>query len=406
MYRGGCVLITAGRGFGQWRRVAANDATTLKLAAPWRVAPDAASEYCVEKFFVENTYFANVNDTPGRLSLWLDSIGCLVDSHRDVFSSGLDVWGSENTTPKAEEHRPGKPNYFPSFYNHFARCWLDGAPVWFFCNAHSDAASRGPVLFGCRMTECMANQAHAVRTGFAVQRAYSGAVSVGGHVPRDLAAPQAERVGLSHTIVANNSLSWTPVGVTVGQFARKTFIVGNTFEGVEQPLLDWGMRTFFLGNARQRLDPQGRRQEPLADVRSERELAPAGTVETPRDADRDGVYAQTRILSLRRDDFHFARRFAERTIRHADAHRFQFFADRIRGVEVLCAVRVLARLDQFCRLGIGRFGAEVHHIKNSIGLSHEVENSPDLVAVQFFAIEESIDLANEGKELSESLGYV
>ena len=55
-------------------------AGTLTLALPWRVVPDATSEYCVEKFFVENTYFANVNDTPGRLSLWLDCIGCLVDS--------------------------------------------------------------------------------------------------------------------------------------------------------------------------------------------------------------------------------------------------------------------------------------------------------------------------------------
>ena len=271
-YRGGCVLITAGRGFGQWRRVTANDAATLTLASPWRVVPDATSEYCVEKlFFVENTYFANVNDTPGRLSLWLDCIGCLVDSHRDVFSGGLDVWGSENTSPRSVEHRRGKPNCYPSFYNHFARCWLDGAPAWFYCEVHKDATLRGPMLFACRMTECMANRAHAARTGFPMQRDYSGAVSVGGHVPRESAAPQSEYVGLSHTIVANNSLSWTPVGVTVSQFARKTFVVGNTFEGVEQPLLDWGLRTFFLGNTRQLLDPQGHRQKPLADVRSERE---------------------------------------------------------------------------------------------------------------------------------------
>ena len=184
VYRGACVLITAGRGFGQWRRITANDATTLTLAEPWRVVPDATSEYCAERFFVENTYFANVNDTPGRLSLWLDCIGCLVDSHRDVFSGGLDVWGGENTSPKDVEHQPGQPNYYPSFYNHFARCWLDGASVWFYCDVRNDAVPRGPMLFGCRMTECMANQAHAARTGFPMQRPYSGAVSVGGHVPR------------------------------------------------------------------------------------------------------------------------------------------------------------------------------------------------------------------------------
>jgi hypothetical protein len=99
---------------------------------------------------------------------------------------------------------------------------------------------------------------------------------VGGHVPRELASPQSDRVGLQHTIVADNSLSWTPVGVTVGQYARKTFVVGNTFEGVEQPLLDWGLRTFFLNNTRQRLNEQGHTQEPLADVRSEREVRAGG----------------------------------------------------------------------------------------------------------------------------------
>ncbi len=83
-----------------------------------------------------------------------------------------------------------------------------------------------PPMSRFRMTECMANRAHAARTGSAMQRPYSGAVGVGGHVPRELASPQSERVGLSHTIVANNSLNWTPVGVTVGQFARKTFVTG------------------------------------------------------------------------------------------------------------------------------------------------------------------------------------
>ena len=32
----------------------ANDATTLTLAAPWRVVPDATSECCAKRFFVES----------------------------------------------------------------------------------------------------------------------------------------------------------------------------------------------------------------------------------------------------------------------------------------------------------------------------------------------------------------
>ena len=227
VYRGACVLITAGRGFGQWRRVTANDATTLKLALPWCIVPDDTSEYCVEKFFVENTYFANVNDTPGRLSLWLDCIGCLVDSHRDVFSGGLDVWGGENTSPKSVEHRPGKPNFYPSFYNHFARCWLDGRRPGSI--AMSTRTPRHAAQFFWLPHDGVHGQPGPCRPdGLCDATPLQWRVSVGGHVPRELVEPQSERVGPSHTIVANNSLSWTPVGVTVGQFAQKTFVVGNS----------------------------------------------------------------------------------------------------------------------------------------------------------------------------------
>jgi hypothetical protein len=31
-----------------------------------------------------------------------------------------------------------------------------------------------------------------------------------------------------YTILAHNSLNWTPLAVTVGQFARKTFVVSVT----------------------------------------------------------------------------------------------------------------------------------------------------------------------------------
>lgn len=66
------------------------------------------------------------------------------------------------------------------------------------------------------------------------------------------------------------------MGITVGQYARKTCLFGNTFEGVDQPLLDWGLRTFFLNNTRLRLDQQGHAQEPLPHVRSEREVRAGG----------------------------------------------------------------------------------------------------------------------------------
>ena len=67
--RDATVLLISGHGFGQYRRVTDNTRTTLTVEKPWNVVPDATTEYVVAPQFVENAFFANLNNTPCRMSL-------------------------------------------------------------------------------------------------------------------------------------------------------------------------------------------------------------------------------------------------------------------------------------------------------------------------------------------------
>lgn len=162
-----------------------NTADTLTLDRPWRVLPDATSEYVVGQFFAENHWYGNQNNTPGRTSLWYEQIGNVISHQRDVFAGGLDIWGSDLTdrTKSADPNAPAKP--------------------------------------------------------------------------------ETRRVAVSHTLVTDKQVSYTGRGISVSDTARKTFLLGNEFERVAQPILDWGLRTRHRGNRVYQLDEQGERSTPL-----------------------------------------------------------------------------------------------------------------------------------------------
>ena len=77
--------------------------------------------------------------------------------------------------------------------------------------------------------------------------------------------PRTNRVALSHTIVADNSISHTPRGISVSDPARKTFLLRNEFEEVKSPILDWGVSTSQEGNRMITIDERGDHTEPLPD---------------------------------------------------------------------------------------------------------------------------------------------
>lgn len=275
IWREGEVLIVSGRGFGQHRAVVDNTVDTLTLREPWRVTPDATSQYVVGQYFVENSWYANFNDTPGRMSLWLECIGNVVEKHRDAFAGGIDVWGEDSTRPDEPVERPHNLGYvdhhfMPSRYNVIHDGWFDGSFVKLWSKAPINSPFGGPAHFGNYIAGNHIRQPHRVRTGFELTPRIDAGIWVGNRSGRDMTKPDTNPVALSHTIIADNSISHTPRGISVADTARKTFLLRNEFEQVDMPILDWGGDTVRQGNVIRMLDQDGERTVPVPTARERR----------------------------------------------------------------------------------------------------------------------------------------
>jgi len=105
---------------------------------------------------------------------------------------------------------------------------------------------------------------HSYRTGFNFVRPQAEAgISVGGG---------AGRAGTSHTVVADNFLASTYSGISVSGTARKTFLLRNEFDHVDEPINDRGARTVLQGNKRSGRGQTDAADATLADARSDRDL--------------------------------------------------------------------------------------------------------------------------------------
>jgi hypothetical protein len=260
------VLITHGRGFGQYRRVIDNTEDTMVLESPLRVVPNADSEFSVGMKYLESVFFANLNNTPSRLSLWLDCVGCVVEDHRDVFAGGLDVWGQDRSDTQAAREEQQRNRFHPSYYNLFRNCWLDGSHALLWSNLTPSRAYRGVPLFGNYICDNRLRASHVRRTGFASFRAARGAIQIG-NPSDDVTQPQSRQVALSHTVVSGNYIACNDVGILVSDYARKTFLVGNEFQEVDRAILDWGSETISRRNGSRVVDERGKIARSLSDSR-------------------------------------------------------------------------------------------------------------------------------------------
>lgn len=263
-HRQATVLLISGRGFGQYRRVTDNTSTTLTVDRPWNVAPDATTEYLVAPQFVENAFFANLKNTPGRLSLWLDCVANQVEMHRDGHAKGIDLWGGDASAVSDTGVATGLSKFFPAWYNTFVNGWMDGTALWLGTpGAHANNAHVGYPNFGNYVVRNRIREPHTYRTGFDADPRSAAGISVGGG---------QGRAGTSHTIVAGNFLASTYTGISVADTARKTFLLRNEFDHVDEPISDRGARTIRQGNQRTGRVPRDPADAALADGRSERDF--------------------------------------------------------------------------------------------------------------------------------------
>lgn len=263
LFRDATVLVISGRGFGQYRRVIGNTEDTLTLERPWNVLPDATTEYVVSPMFTENAFFANLNNTPCRLSLWLDCVANIVELHRDDHSKGADLWGEDNSVVDEKGIAKDVTRFYPAYYNMFFNNWMDGSALWLGVKgAASRNAHKGYPIFGNLAVGNRIRQPHEHRTGnkYSPRSSAAGVMVTGG----------AGRAGASHTIIQDNLLASTYTGVEIGPMARKTLVLKNQFDHVDDPIEDHGIRTVVKGNVL--VDGRGSSETAIADTSSERDL--------------------------------------------------------------------------------------------------------------------------------------
>lgn len=215
MHRDSVLLITAGRGFGQYRTVVGNTATMLQLDRPWLVQPDNTSQYVVGRMYLENDFFANLNDTPLRTSLWMDCIATVLDRHRCEHSKGIDICATGNAFKNRGFH--------PAWYNMIHNCWMDGAAVSLLSTPPPGKPHKGVLMFGNFVTGNRIRQPHMRRTGS--ERSTSAAAGI---------TASGEQ---SHTIISGNAISCTYVGIHFRRGAGNAIIDSNRFDNVDLPIL-------------------------------------------------------------------------------------------------------------------------------------------------------------------------
>ena len=244
-YKDAYVLISAGRGFGQYRRVLDNTKDTLMLEQPWRVQPDETSEYAVGDFFVESAFFDNFNNGLGRMSVWLDCISVVVDRHRDIAAGGLDVWGRDTSvvSEKNELARPGM--YNPAWYNMVLNGNMEGSRISMVDGEAPSAPYRGPILFNNSIVGNTLNSP-AYRNAGQRKRPAAG-IDFDDYQMNSIRGIRSGRT--THTVIADNTIAGAEVGIRVPQNIYKTFLIGNIFENTAQPILDRGMQTRLRSNS-------------------------------------------------------------------------------------------------------------------------------------------------------------
>ncbi|WP_372932073.1 H-X9-DG-CTERM domain-containing protein, partial [Mariniphaga sediminis] len=266
-YKDAMVVITKGKGFGQYRRVINNTENKLIIHKPWNVLPNEDSEYVVGNMYTENVFYGNVNNSPTRMSLWLDCLANTVELYRDEFSGGIDIWGQDRAYIDKNGYLKDGHKFWFSYYNMILNSWLDGSSVKIVTGVKSPSVYNGTPLFGNFVANNKIRYPYMNRTGFTHKS--EGDYGAGIYLS---ASSEADKAISSHSIIANNYITYATKGISVPENANKTFLLNNEFNEVRNPINDNGARTICTGNKSEAADQKGRLVANIENYRSKREL--------------------------------------------------------------------------------------------------------------------------------------
>ena len=138
-------VVVAGRGFGQYARIADNTADTLTLVTPWRVSPDGSTTLVIGDYFAETVFLAQNDRRSGAaFQFWGNCLANTVDGLHSYEAEGIIFWAINGSDY-------GEGAFF-SYYNEILNSYMIGmGHVEFRGGAHLDKAKRyveAPIIAG------------------------------------------------------------------------------------------------------------------------------------------------------------------------------------------------------------------------------------------------------------------
>jgi len=249
------VVIAAGRGLGQCRRITAVDAPrkTLTVDRPWRVVPDQSSIAVVMNGLVDNIFVNNqeIDCGKGLYLYYAGAINNVVDRHLCQRSLGVTLMTlDERQAADAQTHQTA-----PDFGNLIRDCRIDGGGIFLGAGGRLPLGTR-PALPGANFANRVIGN-EILHAGYFTGAQYGATWRWGGGwssllaginlIPMDLgkdagsgAAGPPRMVG---NVIQDNFVGMSPVGVGVSQRAADTLLYKNHVYQVPTPAVDKGQNT-------------------------------------------------------------------------------------------------------------------------------------------------------------------
>ena len=248
---GKALLLTGGRGLGQYRLVAGNTGRQVTLEQPWSVVPDANSHMILTGGLIENIYAANEITNSfggGPLLFYAAGMGNQFFGNRSFDSTWMYLWS------QAEELKLNGQDTvvaLPDYWNTFSDNLLVGQGLFFFEFSDPMPSSRllpqtlqlGNILRGNTLLRSLERR-DAPDTQGAINFSHSPYRK---YMTEKLTGADPREAAYWFNVVDSNRIGDCPVGIYVGERAYKAILRNNRFEQVPEPLRDHGMSTVVVG---------------------------------------------------------------------------------------------------------------------------------------------------------------
>jgi hypothetical protein len=238
------VLIAAGRGLGQQRRVISNSANRLTIESAWEILPEPGSLIAVQSNRHDVIVYKNESyDTSVGVQLWGGGYNFIIDGNVSVRTGG--IWGTG-----IQYYKNGKL----LFLHCFCTQWLNNRihEGFIYQQGPDDIAATLGIYNRQTLPQpdpsatpirAIVMRNNSLSDGSRIIANYYGEPYLQNirNSTEGLPAPAALDI-----LIENNRVSYSAVGVDIGLYFEAVLVRHNEFEQVDQPIRDEGGQALII----------------------------------------------------------------------------------------------------------------------------------------------------------------